>query len=129
GAPGDRRLPAHRCRLPGARVLYLTTQAQEATPRPRRPPSLDYQGRVHSTFTTVMAASSLLVYGVVGALSDVVSLRWLYWAQAVVLLAGVAVAHRVVRRSGLRKTVGARLASPGAEPANAALARSSTPTR
>jgi len=58
-------------------VMYLS-KAQEST-------SLRYQGRVYAVFETLDAAVSLVIYAAMGLLADVVSPRWLYVSQAVLL--------------------------------------------
>ncbi|OLE22246.1 MAG: hypothetical protein AUG49_19805 [Catenulispora sp. 13_1_20CM_3_70_7] len=72
------------------RVLYLT-RAQQLT-------DLSVQGRVHSAFTTVISAATLVVYVAVGIVADRISLRWIYAAQAVLLFGAVALAMRVAAR-------------------------------
>jgi MFS family permease len=61
-------------------VLYLT-KAQEST-------EVNYQGRVYSTFNTFFALTSFLIYLSMGFLGAIISLRWLYGSQ--VLLLGIA---------------------------------------
>jgi MFS transporter, DHA3 family, macrolide efflux protein len=60
-------------------VLYRTT-AQERT-------NLDFQGRVESIVGVVSSLISLLIYVLMGALQEFVSIRVLYWLQSLVLLA------------------------------------------
>lgn len=55
------------------RVLLLTA-AQKNT-------LLEYQGRVHATFNLFFSMASLLVYVVIGYLSEKLPLRWLYLFQ------------------------------------------------
>ncbi|WP_176560072.1 MFS transporter [Brevibacillus dissolubilis] len=54
------------------------TQAQESV-------EMSYQGRVHAAFTFFFSIASLLVYTVMGMLSEIVSQRWLYASQGVLV--------------------------------------------
>ncbi|OYD06340.1 MFS transporter [Paludifilum halophilum] len=60
------------------RILYLTTIQHLV--------DLDFQGRVHSVFTTLVTFFSLGVYLLMGVLSEVVSQRWLYASQGIFIL-------------------------------------------
>lgn len=55
------------------------TQAQKSV-------DLSYQGRVQTTFTFFSSIASILIYGVMGLLSEIVSQRWLYASQGLMLL-------------------------------------------
>jgi MFS transporter, DHA3 family, macrolide efflux protein len=59
------------------RVLYQTS-AQEKT-------ELEYQGRVHSSFSTLFSIASLGIYMLMGYLGEIVSLGWLYVLQAAII--------------------------------------------
>ncbi|MGB8954336.1 MAG: MFS transporter, partial [Tumebacillaceae bacterium] len=59
------------------RVMYVTA-AQQKT-------DLEYQGRVHATFNMFFSIASLLIYVVIGVLSEMVNLRWIYMFQGVLL--------------------------------------------
>lgn len=60
------------------RILHLTLAQQKI--------DIAYQGRVHSTFNTLFAIAALIIYFLVGIVSGIISLRWVYIAQAVILV-------------------------------------------
>jgi predicted MFS family arabinose efflux permease len=61
-------------------VLYFTSAQKEI--------AVQYQGRVHSNFNTLFAASSLAVYLLMGHLADAISMRRLYIFQGSIMLTG-----------------------------------------
>ncbi|TWG25018.1 MULTISPECIES: MFS transporter [Geobacillus] len=61
-----------------SRILYLTTIQHQV--------DLEVQGRVHSVYTTFVSVFALVVYFLTGVLSEVVSARWLYALQGIIVL-------------------------------------------
>ena len=70
------------------RVLYLT-EAQNST-------DINYQGRVYSLFSTLMSLVSLAIYTVMGLLGEVVSQRWLYILQGLLIATSIVLAKKSV---------------------------------
>lgn len=60
------------------RILYLTTTQLLV--------EINYQGRVHSVFTTFVSVLSLGVYLLMGVLSELISQRWLYASHGLLIL-------------------------------------------
>ncbi|WP_301109199.1 MFS transporter [Sporosarcina sp.] len=48
--------------------------------------SLDYQGRVHSTFNAIFSVLTFGLYFLMGYLGDLISLRWLYSFQGIIVI-------------------------------------------
>jgi MFS family permease len=77
-------------------ILYIT-KAQESVP-------LTHQGRVHSTFNMLFSIASLFVYLIMGSLSEVVSSRWLYFGQGLIVIGAGLFAYRLIYRAGATAT-------------------------
>lgn len=72
-------------------VLYMT-QAQQNT-------ELSYQGRVHSTFNTIFAIISLVVYLAMGFLGEQISIRLLYVFQgSLMAISGLIAFQQIYRK-------------------------------
>jgi len=70
------------------RIMYLTST--------QRLTDINYQGRVHSTFTVLSSLLALIIYAAMGFLGDIVSLRCLYLFQAGIMVLGGVLAVRVI---------------------------------
>lgn len=70
------------------RILYLT-KAQEQT-------DILYQGRVHTTFNAILSAGSLGIYLLMGFLADLISVRWIYGFQGILLVIAGGIAYRMM---------------------------------
>lgn len=72
-----------------SRILYMTTIQQEV--------DLDFQGRVHSVYTTFVSIFALIIFFATGVLSELISARWLFMMQGAIVLVA---ALFYLRRSG-----------------------------
>lgn len=79
--------------------VLLGTRVQEIVPS-------QYQGRVYATFSAISSLSSLAVFLCMGLLAGVLSLRWLYGFQCIILVMAAVIAYRHIYLAD-KKTISA----------------------
>lgn len=78
--------------------VLLGTKVQEVVPTA-------YQGRVYSTFNAISSLSSLIVFFCMGFLADMLSLRWLYGFQGILLVVASILAYWYIYLTDKRTSV------------------------
>lgn len=79
-----------------SRILYMTTIQHQV--------DLEVQGRVHSVYTTFVSVFALIIYFLMGVLGEMISTRWLYVMQGVIIMIATGFVYYLYANKKLKKS-------------------------